>query len=158
MATTLELMNAAQLAFLQNPPLFIVRQVNPQTIANNTNTNIAWDTPDTDTYNGFNAGVDNTKYVAQVAGYYDAKYVVCWAPNTTTHRAVYLQRNGSQVAGSWNNFQPADGAATCAGTFTVFLAVGDFLQVAVQQTSGGSLATANPGVGSPWWSLRWSHA
>lgn len=148
----------AGLTYLLNPPHFVVRQSTAQAFTTGTNTNVSWDTVDTDPYSGFNSGVDPTRYVVQAAGWYVATYVICWANNTAGNRSVFLQRNGSSLPGSWSSAAPSNSYPTVSGTFRVQCAAGDYLQVAAQQGSGGSLSTANPGVGQSWWSLRWDHA
>ncbi|WP_030237925.1 hypothetical protein [Streptomyces sp. NRRL S-350] len=116
-----------------------------------------WDTVDTDTYGGFNPSVDATKYRAQQPGTLDVAYNICWANNSNGFRAVFLQKNGSGLPGSWCSAPASTYYPTCGGFFRVPVAAGDTLQVIVQQGSGGALSTAAPGQGAPWWSIRWSH-
>jgi hypothetical protein len=140
--------------FVANPPHFVAHQLITQSVANSTATAIVWDVVDVDSYSGFSAGV----YTAQVAGWYSVDYYVCWANNVTGHRATYLQKNGSDVVGSWRSSTPSSSYPTSGGTYRIQLDHLDSVQVLGQQSSGGALLTASPGVGTSWWSIRWDHA
>jgi hypothetical protein len=146
------------LTYNLNRPHFVARQATAQSTANSTDTTITWDNVDVDSYGGYNGSVDATKYVIQAPGWYTVTYNICWANNSTGWRAVYLRKNGNGLTGSWSSTAASSSYPTCNAVFRVLCAAGDTLQIVAQQGSGGSLSTANPGVGGPWWSLIWDHA
>jgi hypothetical protein len=146
------------LTYNLNRPHFVARQATAQSFTSGTNTVVTWDNIDVDSYGGYNGSVDATKYTVQAAGWYLISYAICWANNTTGNRAVYVQKNGSSLTGSWSSAAASSSYPTCNSVFRALCAVGDTLQIVAQQGSGGSLSTANPGVGGPWWSVIWDHA
>jgi hypothetical protein len=146
------------LTYALGAPLFVARQQNAQSFNSGTNTPVTWDTIDIDQYGGFNAAVDATKYTVQQPGWYEVLYNVAWANNSTGARSAFLIKNGANQPGSWYTYAAAaSNYPTCSGSFRLKCAVGDAIQVSVQQTSGAALSTANPGVGGPWWSVLWCH-
>lgn len=82
------------------------------------------------------SAADPTKLVCKVAGQYDLSANVEWdASNTAGGRAAAILKNGTAVARD-----DAAGVARCNSTSTnVDLAVGDYVQLQVYQTSGGNL-------------------
>jgi hypothetical protein len=117
-----------------------------QTIANATDTfvNFAAETFDT---NGFHDNVTNNTRItipAGLAGYYRVTANSRFDANATGRRLHTIALNAGAVA----NGEATPGATSYLGvtqTGTVYMNVGDYVQLAIYQTSGGNLSMlANP--------------
>jgi hypothetical protein len=131
--------------FLENPPLLtMIQGVAVTSIPNSAWTSLGFDTNTIDTYNGHSTITNNSRYVAQVAGWYRTCGNVSFVANTTGIRGVRLAVNGTVTNASANYTNPTlVGAVTTMTTPTknVFLNVNDFIEVQAIQTSGGALNT-----------------
>lgn len=130
------------LIFALNPPEALVTQIAVQSLANATFTAINFDATTVDTYGGHSNTTNNSRYVAQVAGWYWCQGQVCY-DNTSSAgaRQVFLAKNGSRLGTA---FQCAPGTSTSQGLSVgalVQLAVGDYVEVQAWQNSGGALNT-----------------
>lgn len=146
----------------QNPPDFVAYQATVQSIPNTAWTPIAFDTNVLDSYTGHSTTTNNSRYVCQsgAAGWYTACGVVAYSGNATGFRTARLQVNGSPLIGGAgylnNDGSVEDGIVT--PTRDVFLNVGDYLEVAGYQSSGGALNTQlDVDLRCAFW-VRWSHA
>lgn len=152
------------LYFLLNPPLFYGVQATGQNILNTTNVAITLDTGVTDTYGGHSNTVNNTRYTAQVAGYYDMCGCVGYQPNATGVRSAKLYVNGSVIQGSAVEIpavQSANAVTIATPVVNKYLHVGDYVEVYTWQNSGvGSPGLATSAFGdqacSMW--VRFSHS
>lgn len=132
------------LTFSQNPPMFIGTQSAAQSIANATWVSLGWDTTITDPYAGHSNTVNNSRYVAQVAGYYAAAGVASYVSNGTGYRATSIAVNGTIVkagVGWWVTSDPGDTIAVPSPVRPVFLNIGDYVELKTAQNSGGALNT-----------------
>lgn len=148
--------------FLTNPPRAVLTQATVQSIPNSTWTGLNFDTEQADEYGGHSTTVNNSRWTcpAGAAGWYTVCGVYAPFGNAAGFRAARLQVNGSPVLGT-AAYLPHNGA-TDAGIVTptrdIQLAVGDYVQVAGFQSTGGALNTAiDPDLRSALW-LRFSHA
>ena len=147
--------------FILNPPLFVGTQTSVQSIASNSWTAINLNTEQVDTYSGHDTVTNNSRYTAQVAGWYSVCGVVAWTPNGTSFRGSRLHVNGSVLQGSaqmtaFSNSANSTVVATAARS--VQLNVGDYVEVAGFQLTGSNLSTAVSGeVASALW-VCWSHS
>lgn len=134
---------------LANPPLAKMRNSAGQSVANSTPTALTWDTEDFDTAGGHSTSSNTSRYTCQTgtAGKYRVHGVAYWTGNATGVRETWLRVNGVDVPGSMARMPSATtGAMTAEQETIVQLAVGDYVEVFVQQTSGGALATTVGGV------------
>lgn len=132
------------LNFVLNTPLAVLNQASGQSIANATPTAITYDGTYLDTYGGHSNSTNNSRYTAQVAGWYFVKAGVVWSSNAAGNRAIQVYKNGSAFPYSWNAV-PAAGTFNDPGVETsalVQLNVGDYVEAWAEQNSGGALATA----------------
>ncbi len=132
------------LTYLLNTPLAILNQANAQSIANATPTAISYDGTYLDTYGGHSNSVSNSRYTAQVAGWYFCKAGVVWAASAAGNRAIQLYKNGTAFTYSWNAV-PAAGTFNDPGVETsalIQLNAGDYVEAWTTQNSGGALSTA----------------
>lgn len=144
--------------FLANPPLMQCHQTTVQSIPNNNPTPILMDVNEYDTYNGHSTTVNNSEYVAQVAGYYEIGGSVAFASNATGIRQVGIGVNAATVFPPSCQQLPAAAGTMVVGTRPgplTFLNVGDFVEIVCLQTSGGALSTVTTESGM---SVRWVHA
>lgn len=132
------------LTFLLNTPLAILNQATPQSIGSGTPAALAFDGTFLDTYGGHSNSTNNSRYVAQVPGWYFVKAGVVWAVNSVNNRGLQLFKNGVAYTYSWQ-------VALAAGTFNdpgietsalVQLNAGDYVEAFAQQNTGGALSTA----------------
>lgn len=144
--------------FLSNIPLFVGQQSSVQSTTNGGWTTLTFDVNIFDTYGGHSTVTNNSRYTAQVAGYYTAVGVAAFAVNSTGSRGTRLSKNGSVIAGSGQLVGAGTLNATVASSTTsVFLAVGDYLEVSAGQNSGGALSTSNGGESTCQLWVAWAH-
>lgn len=142
-ATTSELAAiVAAVAFLQNPPGAVLRQTVAQSIPNNANTAITFDTKDFDSAGGWSSGA-NTRYTAQYPGRYEFSGGASFASSATGQRGIQWYVNGTiaNYANGFLNATSAGGWADAAVTQSFFLNIGDFVEMRVFQNSGVALNT-----------------
>jgi len=129
-----------------------------QSIANSTRTTITFDTETFDT-DGFHSTSTNTGRMtipSGKAGKYLVTANVTFATNSTGAREIYLFKNG-------NFYSQVFAVATATGSSgnalpdLVSLAVGDYIDIRVEQSSGGSLDVRgdNWGVGATYFGITY---
>ena len=146
------------LNFLLNPPIAQMTQSAVQSIANSTITPLAYDGSVVDSYGGHSNVTNNTRYTAQVTGWYYVSGVAAFASNATGVRVGRLRKNGSDVVyfDAWD--QAVNGQPTATVTAGIlFLNVGDYVEFCGYQTSGGALNTFTTGP-QPGMSVYWLHS
>jgi hypothetical protein len=133
--------------FLLSPPTCELRQTVAQSIANGgSGTAVNLDTEDIDN-DGMHSTVTNTSRVtAQTAGRYQFGGGVVYAANATNRRICWWALNGTAVTGSEATTAGSAVAGGSTGpaarTKSVFLNVGDYVELVAFQDSGGVLNTA----------------
>ena len=114
------------------------------TIPNATNTIIGWDSERFDT-NTFHDTVTNNSRITIPSGY-AGKYLITyqWGYNSNTngYRELQLLLNGTQFPQSYN-LVTYNGYAQQSSALVYSLSVGDYIQLQVNQNSGGSLDASN---------------
>lgn len=145
--------------YLLNRPLFIGVQSSVQTTTTGGWTTLTFDTETVDTYNGHSTSVNNSRYTAQVAGYYRVTGTASFATNSTGSRGCRISKNGSIITGSGQlaGAGTLNAVISCAST-VVFLAVGDYVELSAGQNSGGNLSTNNSAESACTFVVEWSHA
>lgn len=133
----------ATTAYVDNRPIFRGFPSAATTTTTGVLTSIAMDTESVDSHNGHDAVTNPSRYTAQVAGWYRVIATATFNPNVTGRRIVEILVVGSianttEVAGS-------AGSATrlqiqCADL--VFMNVGDYVEFATFQDSGGNLSVS----------------
>jgi hypothetical protein len=150
------------LTFMLNPPLFVGYQASSQSLGNTQWVALAMDATAVDTYGGHSNVTNNTRYTAQVAGWYTVCgcYAISAGNSGAGFRAVRILVNGAAVLGHASYLPPNGGSETGVVTPTrdVYLNVGDYVEVCGWQSTGGSWGTS---VGTDIRSMlyvRYSHA
>lgn len=159
--TTGEVLTAANVdAYLNNSFYAQMRQTVAQNISDSTATALTFTTEDFDTDAGHDTGSNTSRYTCQTAGRYLLGGKFSFAGNTTGQRYGQWYKNGSGIAGSAVRLSGAANQHACAMTvMLVDLAVSDYVELVVQQNSGGTLATlvaAGNDMQSLFLVMRWS--
>lgn len=143
--------------FLTNQPLFKGNQGAVQSIPNAAITALAIDSATIDTYGGHSNVTNSSRYTAQLAGWYLVGAEYAAAANATGLRLVRISKNGAYASPSQTVVATAGtGLDTNIQTVTIVqLAVGDYVEATVYQTSGGAL-NSTPGDTGLW--AFWLHA
>lgn len=144
MASTLDVINAAQLAVLANKPAATLYQTTGQNITNTTNTFLTWNSVAGDSWNAWSSG-SPTRYTVPVAGWYKIDATVMWPSNSTGARHVELYYNTTEEINTlsvWTT-APASVFPQTSNTAILYGNVGDYFQVNLWQSSGVTL-TLNP--------------
>lgn len=149
------------------PALAILSSTTVQGITNTTWTGILFNAEDPDTVGGHSTSTNTTRYTVQAgwAGYYHIAATVSFAPNATGARFARVRKNGGTVVLRGASALSTGGALTTEVGLngTVYLAVGDYVELQVYQSSGGTLNTANTDSSvdanvTPRMSIRWVSA
>jgi hypothetical protein len=118
---------------------------------------LAFNTERYDTASIHDNATNNSRLTAPVTGIYAVTAEVDWTPNATGTRELTLMKNGSTFIAD----DDRDGISVVFGgqsqsvTAQVRLVAGDYVEVGVLQTSGGSLNVMSAGETSPEFSLTW---
>ncbi|MFJ7269435.1 hypothetical protein ACIQV3_22785 [Streptomyces sp. NPDC099050] len=143
---------------VESPPLAILQQTVVQSVAHGAWGVITFDTEIKDTYNGHSTTSNTSRYVCQLAGTYRITGRAAFATNSTGSRGARIHLNGTYIQGAAN----LGAAGTLAGIFEAShlldLAVGDYVEVAGGQNSGGALSTAYAGESASMMYVEWIHA
>ncbi|MEV6833469.1 hypothetical protein AB0N17_02890 [Streptomyces sp. NPDC051133] len=151
------------LGFLLADPLFVGTQTTSQNVLTSTWTPINLNTEQFDTYGGHDNTTNNSRYTAQVAGYYAVCGVVCFATNSTGVRAARIHVNGAVVQGTSQMFPtlPSNTSGVATPLRTLYLNVGDYVEVAGWNNSGlaspGLATGVAPDLSSALY-VAWAHA
>lgn len=146
------------LNFLLNPPIAQLIQNTVQSIPNSTITPVSYDGSVVDTYGMHSNSTNNTRAVAQIAGWYYVSGIDAFASNSTGARVARLRKTGTDVVyfDVWD--QAVNGQPTASATAgMLFLNVGDYIEVGAYQTSGGALNTFTTGPQAGM-TVIWKHA
>lgn len=144
--------------FLLNPPVFLGTQTTLQSIPNGAWTGINIDTVQMDTYTGHNQPSYPSRYYPQVPGVYRVSGQADFVGNNSSFRSIKVSVDGGAYTYGKVQLQALAGYDTGLSTSVdVYLNVGDFVEVAVYQFSGGALSLGNAD-GPPRMSVVWCHA
>jgi hypothetical protein len=120
-----------------------------QSIPNSAWTLLTYSAEHYDTSNYHSTAVNTSRLVAPVTGYYLCRASANFAASGTGYRALAICKNSAGVAGTsfGGDFRPAaTGTITLLNvSTTLYLVAGDYLEVFVNQNSGGALAVTKTG-------------
>ena len=148
--------------FLTNPPMATLVQATATASTSGIWIALGMDTTTTDTYGGHSNTTNNSRYTAQVAGWYEVSGTVAWPINSAGARGVRIQKNGATIptgAAAFTGTTNGDVYAIATPAYQVQLNVGDYVEIWGFQSSGGALSTnvAAADVRSSM-NVRWVHA
>ncbi|MFF5703386.1 hypothetical protein ACFY7H_12895 [Streptomyces sp. NPDC012794] len=126
-------------------PMFIGKQTITQSVGNTLWAPLSMDSEILDTHGGHSTITNNTRYTCQVAGWYDVRGRAAFANNNVGARGARIHLNGSFIQGAANLCSPGNLAGVVEVNHILYLGVGDYVEVAGGQNSGGSLSTAYSG-------------
>jgi len=111
-----------------------------QTISNSSNTTILWTTElfDTDGFHSTSVDTSRLTVPSGKGGYYMVTAAIYWAANSTGIREGWITKNGSSYVRSCLNASSTDNYSLTLASI-INLAVGDYVEFNVKQTSGGNL-------------------
>jgi hypothetical protein len=139
--------------FLLNVPLLLCSQSTSQSVPNAAFTPITLDTNAIDTYSGHSTTVNNTRYAAQVPGYYLLLGSINFGASTVAGpRSVAIGINGTGYVPSSQATIPGGGITYPAVTTAHlnYLAIGDYAEVIGFQSTGGAISLAQAGLRALW--------
>ncbi|MEV0090473.1 hypothetical protein [Streptomyces sp. NPDC050738] len=104
---------------------------------------LTMDTEIIDSDGGHSTVANTSRYVCQTAGTFYINGSVCFATSASGTRTLMILVNGVVVPGSMIQTAPqgSNGGSACTAT-TTQLSVGDYVEIACWQNSGGTLATS----------------
>jgi hypothetical protein len=144
--------------FLTGPPIAQLVQATVQSVPNAAVAVVLFDSSVTDSYGGHSNTLNNTRYTAQVSGWYFVSGIVGFAANSTGVRVARLAKNGTAVIyfDAWSAAVVTNNATSAGTSGILFLAAGDYVELDCFQTSGGALSTILIGPQSGM-SVYWLH-
>jgi hypothetical protein len=134
---------SAAVAFLINRPVFQGRQTVTQSLTSGVSTPAILDTEDIDNDNMHSNTTNPTRATAQTAGRFQVSGGVGWLANATARKGCWWLVNGAAVNGS-SAVGPSSASLTTTNASrvrTVFLNVGDYVELLAYQEIGGALST-----------------
>lgn len=124
-------------------PYARLRQTVAQSLTNATYTAVTFTTEDYDSVGGHSTSVNTSRYTAQVAGAYGFAGGGAFAVNAAGTRSSRWALNGTAIAGTTSpGFDPTITSVVVARPLIVQLAVGDYIELQLRQSSGGALNTS----------------
>jgi hypothetical protein len=129
--------------FLLNPPIFVGRQSVAQSMPTSAYAAITLDVEEVDSYGGH--ATNQSRYTAQVAGWYHVLGIVQWAVNATGRRACGLFVNGTNRVRQTEcvTVTTAVGTTTNIAETELYLNVSDYVEIQGWQSSGAALNTSS---------------
>lgn len=128
-----------QFLVYEGVPQAILARATNQTIANATDTFVAWTSEIVDTLNGHDNVTNNTRYTAQAGGQYLCIATIPWVNNATGVRRVDFRVNGTTYRAG-GTYAPGSATESESNVSRIIpLSFGDYVEVQVHQTSGGNL-------------------
>lgn len=148
------------LNFLVNVPAAYVTQTATQTLTSSSWGVLSFDVTVFDSYGGHSNSVNNSRYTAQVAGWYIVFGCACTAANSTGQRGAAAAKNGTRIQGAAGFIQATSALSPAPPSppTIVFLNVGDYVEINAYQNSGGNLATAASADLDSSMTVVWIHA
>lgn len=128
--------------FLINKPVCEAFQTVAQTLTTGVGAAILMDSESIDNDNGHSTTTNTSRYTVQTAGRFQFSGAVSYTANGTGQREANLWINGTLNTSTKYNATSADTTRAPTRTITRFYNVGDFMETAGYQTSGGNLTTA----------------
>lgn len=144
MASSLEILNAANAQFLRNAPLTVLNTPPAQSVLNTATTAITWSTPVFDNYTAWASG-NPTRVTPQVPGWYEINGSVGFAANATGVRIAQLAKNGATNL-SQSTTMNVTASFNCVlqiACMVQFNGSTDYVELQADQNSG----LASPGLG-----------
>jgi len=121
------------------------RMSGDQSISDSTPTIVAFDAEDHDTNTLHDNVTNNSRLTCLVPGVYHPEAIVSWGSSAVGHRIARIKKNGSSVVGSVIMPVTTGGNTYHPIFIPVRLAYGDYVELEVEQNSGGPLNVVGGG-------------
>lgn len=131
-----------------NGPICAIRQGSAQNLANNTFTVLTFGTEEIDTHAMHSTGVNPSRITAVREGYHTFVGGVGLVANATGARGGNWLKNGANVGRGQTMIGNAGASVSSLvpmRTITLYLVIGDYVELQGFQSSGGTLATSVAG-------------
>ncbi len=128
--------------WLHYPKWMRLHKTSTQSINNSTDTALTWGSEDADPWalHSTSSNTSRLTVTAPLAGVFSVRAVIEFASNATGFRRVDLRKNGSSTPLCITSAGAVNGASTVVQAESMVQMVsGDYLEVFVQQSSGGAL-------------------
>jgi|SRR6185312_12968269 hypothetical protein len=142
--------------FLVNRPGVVLYQATAQAMANATWTAVSLDSTLLDNYGSHSNSTNNSRFIAQQAGWHRAAGGVGFVQNATgAGRGAGFYKNGSPYTAGTSVVGNSGNIHVTSVSQDIYLAVGDYLELAGWQNSGGNLNSNGSGQYASWLAVRW---
>ncbi len=147
--------------FALSPPRAELRATVAQSIPNSAGTSVNFDTADVDTdvdgVGGHNPASNPSRFTARYPGWYLCSGGCVFVANATGRRIVWFKVNGVDQAGSEATTSGSAGGSTgpAIRAKLLYLTIGDYVELAAFQESGGALNTAVGSFEQPTMTVVW---
>lgn len=129
-----------------------------QSITTGTPTAVTWDQESFDTDGAHSTVTNSSRYTVQTAGKYRIYADVEWGSSSAGTRDISIRLNGvatDLIMNHWGGSLPAaNHGQFLAGIVPTSLIVGDYIELFVAQSSGGSISVVNT-AGRTFWSVEY---
>ena len=142
------------LDFILSPPRAFVYQTATTTTTTSATSTILFDTEQYDTDTMHSTSSNTGRITATTTGLYHVTGQICMASNATGTRTILIIKNGTTTLASDRLHSVVATNAYLDTACDVQLTAGDYVELAMIQTSGGNLATV-AGLGNTWFCARW---
>jgi hypothetical protein len=125
-------------------PYAVIRQTVAQALSSGASASILFDAEDIDTNNGHSTTTNTSRWTCPTGkpGWYSANWVGGFVSNATGDRLGWISISGGATRYAVNLGSAASGHQTyIGGSDRFFLNAGDYVQLSLEQYSGGSLNT-----------------
>lgn len=148
--------------FYTAPPMFRGRQSATQTFTTGTWAALTLDATDIDTESGHSNVTNNSRYTAQVGGWYWVLGFGAWTNSANGQADIYcgLRVNGTLIVGTAQvALKTANDFSSISSSGLIYLRVGDYVEVWARQDTGANLVTWTNNVDlTPCMNLVWAHS
>lgn len=141
-------------------PIAELRQTVAQTLTTGVSAAILFDVEELDTDNGHSTSTNTSRYTSPTPGTLQFSGASSTVSNATGVRVVGWQANGTIMTGSQTKVGAVNGDLTAIPARVKHISVNgttDYIELWVQQTSGGNLNTSVAASDQSTMSVRWVH-
>lgn len=131
---------------ISGKPIAILGRNSSQSIPNNAGTAVGWDLETVDRDGAHSTSTNNSRYTAQTAGWYRLQGSVQWTANATGIREIGFVVNAAIQLHTITGVGSSVANHSLLNEGMALLAVNDYIELSVFQSSGGALSI-NPSGG-----------
>lgn len=143
-------------SFLLNRPYALLTRTTNQSVATSTTVDVGWDFEVADSDGAHSTVTNNNRYTAVTAGVFTLMCSTPWAGNATGARELNFRVNNTTTYAGNRGVPGASVSFVPAASRMIPLSVGDYVTVAVWQSSGGALNVDSTFATGALWDLVWT--